>query len=133
MDCNKLCEEILKTNQKIRYAGVYITTSGQVYDKMQQGTQRLFNEEQTKDSLVHAHARWKSRRHFADIIGEPVYTMTKYEKVNRITLECGKNALLMVSTENNLEPHEIVNQILTLIEKFADDPGYTPRIASMNF
>jgi len=41
--------------------------------------------------------------------------------------------LLMVSTEVSLEPHEIVNQILILIEKFADDPGYTPRVASMNF
>ena len=34
MDYNKLCDEILKLDEKIRYAGVYNTTSGKVYDKM---------------------------------------------------------------------------------------------------
>jgi len=34
--------------------------------------------------------RWKTRESFAEISGKPVFTMTKYEKINRMTMPCGK-------------------------------------------
>ncbi len=54
--------------------------------------------EQTKDSMVHGYMRWKSRLHAADLIGIPIYTMTKYPKINRVTMPCGDKNLLMFST-----------------------------------
>ena len=121
MDFNKLCVEILKLNPKIRYAGVYNTYSGKVFEKPQKGLARLFDKEQTRKSLIQAYMRWKTRESFVDISGEPIYAMTKYQKINRITVPCGKNSLLMVTTENDLEPHEIVDDIMILIEKLADE------------
>ncbi len=133
MDYSKICGEILKINQKIRFAGVYDTINGEVYNKVQDGVKILFTKEQSKTSMIKAYGRWKSRRHLVEIIGEPVYTMTKYAKINRITMPCGENGLLMISTEVDLEPHEIINDILKIEEKFADKEGYTARTSQMNF
>ena len=120
MDYNKLCDEILKINPKIRFAGVYNTQINQVYYKMQKGITRYLDEEQTKGSLIKAYMRWKTRGALSDEIGEPIYSMTKYEKVSRATMQCGKDALLMVSTENELDINEILNDVIKLKEKHDD-------------
>jgi len=133
MDYNKLCDEIIKLDEKIRYAGVYNTTNGKVYDKMAKERERLLSQEQTQNSLIHAYMRWKLRQQYAEFLGEPIYAMTKYTKINRITIPCGSNSLLMVSTEKDLEHQKIIDDVLNLIEKFPDDPNYTPRSPHLNF
>ena len=133
MDYNSFCEEILKSNPKIRYAGVYNTVSGDVYEKSAKEIERLFSKEQTKKTLTQAYMRWKTRESFSEISGKPIFTMTKYEKINRVTLPCGKNALLLVSMQSELEPQEILGDILKLIEKYGDKE-YAPSLRyQLNF
>ena len=127
MDYNALNGDILKINSKIRYSGVYFAGKVQLYEKVQKGVTRLFDPEKTKNTFVHAYMRWKSRQNDASVIGEPVYTTTKYGKINRITIPCSSQALLMVNTEPELEPHEIIDDIINLITKHSDDPNYTPK------
>ena len=50
MDYTKLCNSLLDSNEKIRYVGVYNSFSGDVYEKMQNGTVRHFDKDQTKKS-----------------------------------------------------------------------------------
>jgi len=126
MDFNKFCSEILKLNPKIRFAGVYSTKRGDVYYKMQEGIKKIFTDEQTKDSLVHGYMRWKSRLHASDLIGKPIFTMTKYPKINRITLPCGDTGILMISSEPDLEPSEIIDGVCKLREKYQDPEDYKP-------
>jgi len=127
MDFDKLCTEILKLNNKIRYAGVYATESGKVYEKLQEGIQRILTKEQTSSALVHAYTRWKTRQHLSSGLGQPIYATAKYSKINRMTLPCASNALLMINTESDLEPHKIVDDVLNLIGKYSDDPNHSPR------
>jgi len=127
MDFDKFCGAILKLNSKIRFAGVYSTVNGNVWYKMQDGITKIFDDEQTKNSMVQGYMRWKNRMHVADLIGTPIYTMTKYPKINRITLPCGSNALIMISTQTDLEPVEIVDDVCKLREKFGDPTDYKPR------
>ena len=87
----------------------------------------LFRSEQTKDSMVHGYMRWKNRMHVADLIGAPIYTMTKYPKINRITLPCGSNALIMISTQTDLEPVNIIDAVCELRKKYEDDKDYELR------
>jgi len=56
-----------------------------------------------------------------------MYSITKYAKINRLTIPVNKKALLMVNTEPELEIHEIIEDIIKLIAKYSDDPGYTPK------
>lgn len=119
--------DILKLNPKIRFSGVYHTGNVQLYEKVQKGVTRLFDPGKTQDTFIHAYMRWKTRQHDSSIIGEPVYTMTKYGKINRLTIPCSPKSLLMVNSEPELEPHEIIDDIIKLIKKYSDDPNYTPK------
>ena len=119
--------DILKLNPKIRFSGVYHTGNVQLYEKVQKGVTRLFDPGKTQDTFIHAYMRWKTRQHDSSIIGEPVYTMTKYGKINRLTIPCSSKSLLMVNSEPELEPHEIIDDIIKLIKKYSDDPNYTPK------
>ena len=127
MDYNGLNAEILKINSKIRYSGVYYAGNVQLYEKVQKGVTRLFDKEKTQNTFIHSYMRWKSRQQDASVIGQPVYTTTKYGKINRITIPCSPQALLMVNTEPELEPHEIIDDIIEIIKKYSDDPNYTPK------
>ena len=133
MDYNKFCSEVLKINPKVRFAGVYTTVTGGMWYKMQEGTKKIFDDEQTKSSMMHGYMRWKNRLHNVDLIGEPIYTMTKYPKVNRITLPCGGKALIMVSTESDLEPVDIIDDICELRKKYEDPKDYEPAKRQLNF
>ena len=133
MNYNKFCEEIVKVNPKVRYAGVYNTVSGDVYEKAAKEIERLFTKEQTKKSLTQAYMRWKTREALSDISGKPIFTMTKYEKINRMTMPCGKNTILMISMQSDLEPQTILTNVLELIEKYGDKE-YAPNLSyQLNF
>ena len=119
--------DILKINSKIRYAGVYYTGNVQLYEKVQKEVTRYFDKEKTMDTFIHSYMRWKTRQQDAGVLGEPVYTTTKYGKINRLTIPCSSKALLMVNTEPDLEPHEIVDDVIKLIKKYSDDPNYEPK------
>ncbi len=129
MDYNGLNNKILKLNSKIRYAGIYHVGNIQIYEKIQKGITRLSEKEKTQDTLIHAYMRWKSRKNYSSEIGEPMYTITKYEKINRLLIPLHSEALLMINTEPELEPNEIVDEVTKLIEKYSDDPNYTPKQA----
>ena len=127
MDYNSLNNDILKLNPKIRYSGIYQTGCVQIWEKMQKGVTRLFEKDKTNDTLVHSYMRWRTRQHDSSVIGEPMYSITKYEKINRLTIPANNKALLMISSEPELELHEIVDDVTKLITKYSDDPDYTPR------
>jgi len=127
MDYNSLNTDILKLSPKIRYAGIYQTGNVQIWEKVQKGITRLFDKEKTNDTLIHAYMRWRTRQHDSEIIGQPLYSITKYAKINRLTIPANTKALLMVNSEPDLELHEVVDDIIELITKYTDDPDYTPR------
>ena len=129
MGYNHLNMDILKLNPKIRFSSVYHTGNVNLFEKVQEGVTRLFDPEKTKDTFIHAYMRWKTRQQDSPVIGEPVYTMTKYAKINRLIITCSSQSLLMVNIEPELETHEIIDDVVKLIEKYSDDPNYTPRTA----
>ena len=125
MDYSKLCNALLDFNDKIRYVGVYNSFSGDVYEKMQNGTVRHFDKDQTKKSMTQAIMRWKTRKQFSSEIGEPEFAMTKYEKVNRITMACGKDGLLMFSTEIDVHLCDIIEDVTKTVKQHIDESSNT--------
>ena len=132
MDYGKLCTELLKLDEKIRYVGVYNSFSGDVYEKMQNGIARHVDKEKTRKSMTQAIMRWKTRKAFADESGEPEYSMTKYGKVNRITMGCGEHGLLMFSTEVDAHPCDIITDVTKIVTKYvkSDENDDTRQIRS---
>lgn len=100
--------------------------NGRITDKMQEGITSLLDKEDTQKSLVQSYLRWKIRQPNSEIMGELIYSTARYAKVTRITLTASKTSLLMISTEPELEPHEIMDDVMKQIVRHGNDPNYNP-------
>jgi len=105
-------DEILKISSKIRYAGVY--NEGKFYHKRQKEVESYLTEEETETNLSEAVYRWSTRKKVAPKIGKPIFSMTKYEKVYRLTFPLEGAGLILVSIEPQLNPLEIADKVLEL-------------------
>ena len=112
LDYDKICDEILKINEKIRFAGIY--DSPRVHGKMRDGVQSYLSEIETETSLNQALSRYQSRLRLKSKIGKPVFSMTKYDKLYRITIPIPlkEEAILCISTE----PDASITEILSAVE-----------------
>ena len=60
MEYEKICDEILDCDSKIRYVGIY--DFGELYDKMRDGVENYLSREETETSLSQAVYRWSTRK-----------------------------------------------------------------------
>ena len=67
----KICDEILDSDKKIRYVGMY--DFGELHDKMRPGVKSYLSREETELSLSQAVYRWSTRKKIADKIGNPEF------------------------------------------------------------
>ena len=119
MDKEKVCDEILGCDEKIRYVGIY--DYGELYDKIQSGKKSLLSKEETELSLSQAVYRWATRKKTADKIGKPIFALAKYEKIYRITMPIGGAGLILISTELDADTNQIVEKISKIQEKYSED------------
>ena len=92
MDSKHFCDEILKMDNKIRATAIY--DEGIFYHKMKDGLKSYLTQEETEISLAQAVYRWASRKKMAPKIGQPIYSMAKYERIYRVTIPVGKAVVL---------------------------------------
>ena len=118
MEYQKICDEILNCDNKIRYAAIY--DYGELYDKMRPGIESYLSREETETSLSQAIYRWSTRKKTITKIGKPIFAMAKYEKVCRITLPIGGAGLILVSTDLTVDVNSIVDKILKIKSKYSE-------------
>ncbi len=117
MEYEKLCDEILECDKKIRYVGTY--DYGELYDKMRSGLKSHLSREETELSLSQAIYRWSTRKKTAEKIGKPVFALAKYEKIYRVTIPIGGAGLILITTELDVNVIEIVDKILKIKNKYS--------------
>src|SRR5215203_3216518 len=117
MDYVKLCKDILNVDPKIRYAGICDYSGETKYGGQREGVQNLLSPEETKRSNLQALARWSLRNSLAPKIGKGKYAMAEYEKIKRITFPLEDYHLLLITTEIPADHEEIIDKVLTMIEK----------------
>ena len=112
MNYEKICDEILEFNEKIRYAAVY--DYGELHDKIRPGVISHLTREETETSLSQAIYRWSTRKKTSDKIGTPIFALAKYEKIYRITIPIGGAGLMLITTELDVNVNEIVDKTLEI-------------------
>ena len=117
MDYEKICDEVLKCDNQIRYVGIY--DYGELYDKMKSGVSSYLTREETEISLSQAIYRWSTRKKTVSKIGKPIFAMAKYEKIYRVTVPIGGAGLILISTELDANIIEIVDKILEIKNKYS--------------
>jgi len=91
--------------------GVYLES--RFYKKLRQNTTSYLSEEQTEESLKQALDRWKGRIKYSEYIGFPVYSVTKYQKVYRVTIPF-EEGVLAFSTEPDIDIETLVAKVLEI-------------------
>jgi hypothetical protein len=117
MEYEKICDEILDCDKKIRYVGVY--DYGELYDKMRSGLKSYLSREETEMSLSQAVYRWSSRKKTSGKLGKPIFALAKYEKVYRVTIPIKGAGLILISTELDADVNQIVDKILNIKNKYS--------------
>ncbi|MDH5657964.1 MAG: hypothetical protein OEY17_01275 [Nitrosopumilus sp.] len=93
MEYEKICDEILKCDKDIRYVGIY--NFGELYEKMRPGLKNYLTKEEIEMSLSQAVYRWSTRKKTTNRIGKPIFALTKYEKIYRVTVPIGRVGLIL--------------------------------------
>lgn len=118
LEYEKICDEILECDKKIRYVGVY--DYGELHDKMRSGVESFLSKEETELSLSQAVYRWSTRKKTADKIGKPIFALAKYEKIYRITIPIGGAGLVLLSTELDANVNELIDKVIEIINKYSE-------------
>lgn len=116
MEYEKICDEILKCDKSIRYVGVY--DFGELYEKMRPGLKSYLSREETEISLSQAVYRWSTRKKTADKIGKPIFALTKYEKIYRVTIPIGGAGLILISIELDTDVNQVIKKTLKIKNKY---------------
>ncbi len=117
LEYEKICDEILECDKKIRYVGVY--DYGELYDKMRPGLKSHLSREETELSLSQAIYRWSTRKKTVEKIGKPIFALAKYEKIYRVTVPIGGAGLILITAELDSDVIKIVDKILKIKNKFS--------------
>ena len=104
----EVLDEILSVDENIRFVGIY--HNGVILTKKKRGIEIYLDSKETEKSIHDAIYRWKKREEFSKKIDSPVYSITKYGKVHRITISIPEG-LILVSCEPNIDPISLIDKI----------------------
>jgi len=117
LEYEKICDEILECDKKIRYVGIY--DYGELYDKMRPGLKSHLSREETELSLSQAIYRWSTRKKTVEKIGKPIFALAKYEKIYRVTVSIGGAGLILITAELDSDVIKIVDKILKIKNEYS--------------
>jgi hypothetical protein len=117
LEYEKICDEILECDKKIRYVAVY--NFGELTDKTRPGLKSYLTKDETEMALSQAVYRWSTRKKTASKIGNPIFALAKYEKIYRITISIEGAGLILISTELEINVNELVEKILKIKNKYS--------------
>jgi hypothetical protein len=109
--------EVLKTNQSIRFAGLYDADFKIIVDGSQPGILPYLSREEMQNSVRYDIRRWETYKMFHTQLGESKYAMVKYEKATLLTFSLDEGECLRISIEPDADYKKIIDQIQDLIDK----------------
>ncbi len=119
MDFNKLYEDIMNTDPKIRFVSILDYDGRPMRGGQREGISNYLSPDAEKKSIRHAIESWQLRSQFSNSIGEGKYAIVEYEKIKRITIPLDKNHLIYMTTEVDADHSMIIDKILELKKFFS--------------
>jgi len=116
MNYEKLCDEVLKINPRIRFTGV-LDSKGDLIAEKSRVDAKLLSPEEVKMSIHYTYERWTRLQNLSYKFGKEKLAITEYENVVLISLHLNKN-LFLLSTDPNTDYTSIISKTNTLITNF---------------
>ena len=105
-DYSGFLEVLMMSNKKIRFSAICNLEGKLLFQKRREDIRELFSLEETQKQLSGTIDSWKSRSEIRDKIGKPMYSITSYEKIKRMTIPIDDEHLLFISMDNKEEEVE---------------------------
>jgi hypothetical protein len=120
-DYSGFLEVLMMSNKKVRFSAICNLEGKLLFQKRREDIRELFSLEETQKQLSGTIDSWKSRSEIRDKIGKPMYSITSYEKIKRMTIPIDDEHLLFISMDNKEEEVEKfrninIKNISTLLE-----------------
>ena len=115
----KLCSNILNSDEHIRFAGFVNDKSKILYSAQRENIDSPLSDHEIGMSIHYTLERWRKAQNFTFRLGQERLTFTEYDNVTLVTIPF-KGKLLLVSTEPRINYNSIIekiNSILTDWEK----------------
>ena len=116
MNFNQLCNNLLKSNEKIRFVGIVNSSGNLIAQKNRKGLTSLLTDDETNMLVHYSFSRWKRLENIQHKLGEITETVTKFEKANTIMLFFTGN-LFLISTEPKSNNSKIISELWKIIDK----------------
>jgi hypothetical protein len=126
-DLDSLCNEILRLDNSIRFAGIANNLGSLVATGYRNGLTPLMDKKETEHYAIQAVVRAATREDFESKIGRLVYSIGKYEKLIRATIPIKlssskedetKSYYLLLSFDLNSNVMDIIeNKVMPLYKK----------------
>jgi len=105
-DYSGFLEVLMMSNKKVRFSAICNLEGKLLFQKRREDIRELFSLEETQKQLSGTIDSWKSRSEIRDKIGKPMYSITSYEKIKRMTIPIDDEHLLFISMDNKEEEVE---------------------------
>jgi len=116
MNFKKLCSDFLKSNKKIRFAGVLNSKGTLVAQKSRDDSISLLSDDELKMLVYYTSDRWNRLQNLQHKLGKIKETITKFENVNTIILFLDQN-LFLVSVDPKSNNSKITSNLWKIIDK----------------
>lgn len=110
-DYKSFLEVLMLSNKNIRFSAICSLDGELLFQKRREDVKELFSLEETKGQLNKTIESWKTRGEIKDKIGNPLYSVTSYEKIKRMTIAIDSDHLLFISLDNKDEEVEMLKKI----------------------
>ncbi|ABX12200.1 hypothetical protein [Nitrosopumilus maritimus] len=110
-DYKSFLEVLMVSNKNIRFSAMCNLKGELLFQKRRDDIRELFSLEETKEQLSRTIESWKSRVEIKDKVGRPLYSVTSYEKIKRMTIPIDEEHLLFISIDNKEEEVEMFKNI----------------------
>lgn len=110
-DFKSFLEVLMVSNKNIRFSAICSLDGELLFQKRREDVKELFSLEETKEQLNRTIESWKTRGEIKDKIGNPLYSVTSYEKIKRMTISIDSDHLLFISLDNKEDEVEMLKKI----------------------
>ncbi len=116
LDYHKICEEVKKTDTKIRFAGVINPRGRIVAGGMKEGIEPLENKKDDEMLFMELALRVRMRKEFDRQLGNVKFSMSQREKALAMSFPIGVEDALYVYAEPDADYGTLPSKILKIIE-----------------
>jgi hypothetical protein len=108
MEFEKLCENVFRLHDDIRYAGVINDAGTLLAGGMRMGLDSITEEQSDELYLAQTALRKSMRQRFDDTMGRARFAYVERERISMLTFYMDKN-ILVISIEPNVDTHTVMD------------------------